>query len=87
MVHRGSNAVWDIYGTQKETTWEKVPIAVLMDIREALKGITAELRMMRHMQASVYECHRFLKMPLVLDKIAKNTTKPKRKKKVAKEIA
>lgn len=55
------------------SSWDLVPIAVLMDIRDELKKLNR-----------VFECPNFIALPRKLDAIAKNTKKPIRKKKVQK---
>lgn len=61
---------WDLADHQgKIGTWERVAIAVLMDIRDELKLLNALLR-----------CDNFLQIPAKLDAIARNTKKRPRKK-------
>lgn len=45
-------------------------LATLMDIRAELRGITSRL-----------DCHETLALPNILRRIARNTTKPKKRKK------
>lgn len=51
-------------------TWERVGIAVLMDIRDELKRLNA----------AIY-CQNFLAIPHTLKRISHNTAKPKAKRK------
>lgn len=51
-------------------SWERVNLAVLMDIRDELRTIRGLLR-----------CHNTLSIPDSLRRIARNTAKPKRKAK------
>ena len=63
---------WDLEdpkGSGKIGTWQKVGVAVLMDIREELKTLNRLL-----------SCPNFQSIPRRLRQIAANTTKPKRKK-------
>lgn len=46
--------------------WERVSIAVLMDIRDELKKLNALLH-----------CQNFQRIPAKLDRIGRNTTRPK----------
>ena len=50
-------------------TWDAVKIAVLMDIRDELKRLN-----------SLLHCSNFMAIPWKLDRIAKNTTKPRKRK-------
>lgn len=56
-------------------TWERVQIAVLMDIRDELKIVRRQL--------SVLECAKFLDIPRKLDLIKRNTAKKRRPKAVS----
>lgn len=38
-MRRGKDADWNIYNEHGNTDWAKVPIAVLMDIRDELKAL------------------------------------------------
>lgn len=69
---------WDLANkaTGNIETWERVQIAVLMDIRDELKIVRQRL--------SVLECRNFLEIPLKLDRIEKNTRKRKRPKMIEK---
>lgn len=51
-------------------TWERVQLAVLMDIRD-------ELRRLR----GTFECQNFLRIPALVRRISANTAKPRKKKK------
>jgi len=65
---------WDL--AEKDTgnigTWEKVQIAVLMDIRDELRIISRKL--------SPLECSNFLAIPHTLKRISRNTAKPRKPK-------
>lgn len=67
-MRRDKDRDWDIHDELGKTTWEKVPIAVLMDIRDELKTLNRLLH-----------CNNFMAIPFKLDRIALNTKKPKRK--------
>lgn len=77
-MRRGKDQSWDIYSENNTTTWEKVPIAILMDIRDELKEANISLMALR--------CSNFLAIPFKLDRIAANT-KPKIKRKKKKVTA
>jgi len=49
--------------------WVSIQVALLMDIRDELKGIN-----------SVLHCHNFLRIPQKLDAIQRNTKRKTRKK-------
>lgn len=69
------NQEWSVAGSDGNVpTWERVAVAVLMDIRRELQTLNA-----------VFRCHNFQDIPFKLDRIEKNTKKPrpKPKKKVA----
>lgn len=67
---------WEIAFPNGEVpTWERVSIAVLMDIRRELKRLNA----------AIY-CDNFLGIPQDLRQIRRNTAKP-RKKKPAKKVS
>ena len=69
-AHNKANANWSIHDAPD--SWTQVAVAVLMDIREELRGINA-----------ILECPNFGAIPFHLDKIRMNTTKKKRRKKRA----
>jgi hypothetical protein len=54
--------------TGRVPTWERVAVAVLMDIRDELGKLNA----------AIY-CPNFVAIPRTLQRISKNTAKPKRK--------
>lgn len=58
------------WGLNERVQWEDVKVALLMDIRDELKKLN-----------QTFDCYNFQRIPLVLDGIRKNTTKPKRRKK------
>lgn len=61
---------WNLADAQgKIGTWERVAIAVQMDIRDELKALNTLLR-----------CDNFLLIPSKLDSIVRNTKKRPRKK-------
>ena len=72
MSKRFANYDWDLADDKGWIgTWERISIAVLMDIRDELRSLNQLLR-----------CKNFLDMPNHLRKIARNTTKkrsPKRR--------
>jgi len=55
--------------------WEQIHTAVLMDLRDELKLLTAEMRRMN----CVIQCPSFIAIPQVLKRISRNTAKPKPK--------
>lgn len=70
MSRRGANENWDIYDQAGHTQWEKVPIALLMDIREELQRLNGLLH-----------CRNFINIPTTLRKIEKNTYRKPRVRK------
>lgn len=60
--------------------WEQVQSAVLMDIRDELKLVTAEMRRMN----SVIQCSNFIAIPQTLKRISANTSNLEKKKRKAK---
>ena len=61
---------WDLADDQGRVgTWERVEIAVLMDIRDELK----KLNFLLH-------CNNFVAIPRKLDRISANTAKPRKRK-------
>lgn len=69
MSNRFRNTNWDLADANGNVgTWERVAIAVLMDIREELQNLNAVLR-----------CPNFQDMPRKLDRIVSNTKRPRRK--------
>jgi hypothetical protein len=65
-MSRRKDVDWNI--PEKELTWEQASVAVLMDLRDELKEISHSV--------SVLQCSNFIRIPKVLDRIARNT-KPK----------
>lgn len=63
---------WDLSTVDSERigTWEKVQVAVLMDIRREVRALNRLL-----------SCSNFLGIPRTLRSIERNTKKPPRKKK------
>lgn len=53
-------------------TWERVQVAILMDIRDELQSLN-----------SLLHCPNFVAMPRLLRDVKRNTTKQKRRKKNA----
>lgn len=53
-------------------SWQYVPIAVMMDIRDELKQLNR-----------LIGCHNTIRIPRILDQIEANTKRPKRKRKTA----
>lgn len=72
MRHKDAN--WNLGGKSEGTAvdWQQVTIAVLMDIRDEIKQLNR-----------VFGCHNCLRIPIILDKIAANTKRPRRKRKPA----
>lgn len=60
------NQDWEL---PKDITWDKVPIAVLMDIRDELKTLN-----------QLFHCSNFVAIPTILRAIRRNTTKRRHKK-------
>lgn len=56
-------------------SWHPAHAALLMDLRDELKGIRATLTRLTDVTCSVFECANFLRMPTDLRKIARNTAK------------
>ncbi len=73
---RRKDANWDIYGDAqwegvwKDSYYQAMQLSVLMDLRDELKRLNTLLH-----------CGNFVRIPFVLDGIAKNTKRPKRKRK------
>jgi hypothetical protein len=64
---RRKDVTWDVADESGAMpTWERVGIAVLMDIRDELKVLNSILR-----------CPNFQAIPFKLDRISRNTAKPK----------
>lgn len=72
MARRGKDVEWNIY-EGGSTTWEKVPIALLMDIRDQLMLMNRYLR--------VLECPNFTDIPRKLDLIRRHTNRIPAKRK------
>ncbi len=70
---RGANVVWNVAAEDGTVMWDRVPIAVLMDIRDELQALNRVLR-----------CPAFLGIPVRLQAIQRNTTRRKKKKNTAK---
>jgi hypothetical protein len=69
MSNQFPDTEWNLFNDKGEIgTWEKVGIAVLMDIRRELRTLNTVLR-----------CPHFVAIPRKLDRIAKNTAKKKKK--------
>lgn len=68
---------WDLADSAGNiSTWERVQIAVLMDIRDEL-----------HRLNNVIQCHNFIAVPGKLDRIIRNTTKRRKRTVTAKPPA
>lgn len=66
---RRRNENWSVANTDGNVpTWERVSIAVLMDIRDELQTLNR-----------VFQCTNFLRIPYQLDMIRKQTAKKKKK--------
>lgn len=59
--------------------WMAVQNAILMDLRDNQVAIITELRTLN----ALFRCHNFLSIPGKIDRIARNTTKRKYKRKAA----
>lgn len=69
MSRRHKDIEWKIHNEDGTIpTWERVQVAVLMDIRDELKRLNS----------AIY-CTNFQKIPAVLTAIRRNTTKKRRK--------
>lgn len=66
--HNHKNATWNV--ALDNPSWDAAHAAILMDIRDELQKLNG-----------LFRCMNFLNIPFKLDKIVKNTSKPKRKKK------
>lgn len=74
--HKDGN--WVIAGDDGVVrTWEEVYVALLMDLRDELRTMRADMASM----ASTLRCRNFLDIPHKLERIKRNTTK-KRKPRV-----
>jgi hypothetical protein len=63
-MRKGKDTEWNVYEDNGNTSWEKVGVSVLMDIRDELKRLN-----------SLLACPNFLRIPVALDAIRKNTKK------------
>jgi len=80
MARRGKDIDWNIY-ENGNTTWEKVPIAVLMDIRDEIKANNVHLIVLRQELGrlnSLLCCPSFMEIPRILRGIRRKI--PARKK-------
>ena len=67
---RRKDANWEIKTNPDGTSpTDDATLAVLMDIRDELKKLN-----------NLLHCHNFITLPLKIEAIRRNTTKPKRKK-------
>lgn len=67
---RRKDVTWDVTGGDgKVSSWEQAHAALLMDIRDELKKLN-----------SLLHCHNFQAIPRKLDRISRNTAKPRKKK-------
>jgi hypothetical protein len=73
MRYRDSN--WNI-PEGKDLTWEHASVAVLMDLRDELKG----LRQLILRMVNILECPNFTAIPSKLDRITVNTQKMRKRK-------
>lgn len=77
MAKRFKDKVFDLGDDQGNIgTWEKVGIAALYDIRDELKALNQTL--------SILKCRNFLEIPFKLDRIERNTLRPKKKRQIGK---
>jgi hypothetical protein len=72
--HEAANWNWSVLASDKTVarSAEHALLAVLMDIREELRGLTERL-----------DCHEFVAIPRTLRRVAANTARPKKQKKPA----
>lgn len=68
-INQRPNVDWNVQENGENITWERVPIAVLMDIRAELQTLNRLLG-----------CSNFIAVPTILRGIQKNTTPKKRKR-------
>ena len=67
---RFRNVDWDLADSQGNiSTWERVGVAVMMDIRDELVKLN-----------NLLHCENFQRIPRRLDQISRNTTKKKKAK-------
>lgn len=66
---RLKNVNWAAGDNGQAPTWERVQVALLMDIRDELQALNR-----------VMQCHNTQRIPRVLDVIALNTRRPKKKR-------
>jgi hypothetical protein len=70
MMKQWPNAEWNLADeTGNITTWEKVGIAVLMDIRRELQKLNR-----------LFQCPNFQAIPKKLDRIGRNTARKRKAK-------
>jgi hypothetical protein len=74
---RHKNADWNLSNPAK--TWEEVNAALLMDIRDELQGVRAELKQLNNL----LHCENFQRIPRKLDRISANTHRTKQERQQA----
>lgn len=62
---------WDLRNESGNIPWDRVHIAVLMDIRDVLDRIESQNSRL----LSIFECRNFLNVPKTLSRIARNTAR------------
>lgn len=68
---RKKNSIWYVADESGKTlTWDEAQLAVLMDIRDELQAMNRVLR-----------CPNFQHIPAKLDRIGRNTAKPRKRRK------
>jgi hypothetical protein len=68
--YRCKNVSWKLHtDSDNVLSWESVHAAILMDIRDELQDLNRLLR-----------CPNFIAIPRKLDRISRNTAKPKRER-------
>jgi hypothetical protein len=72
---RHKDDIWNL--PDKPTDWGQAEVALLMDLRDELKLLVGELRSIRQ----TVTCSNCQAIPFKLDRIARNTAKPRRKRK------
>lgn len=68
---RHKDANWNLH--DRIQTWDEAQVSVLMDTRDELQKLNRLLH-----------CHNFIDIPHKLERIKKNTVKPRKKRKVKK---
>lgn len=75
---RHKNTVWNVTDESGIVSFSAAQLAVLMDIRDELQALRSAVIPLRRL-----DCSDFLAIPRTLNRIAKNTHEPKRRRKSA----